>query len=702
MNVAIIFLGLLTFIVGAVLGIFVVSRNPRNRISQIFGFTALGMVGWNLTIFLLLAGIGPAYWPGKLSFSFGVLLSTGFIWFVLHFPTKTRWARGISITFGILGLILFLIPVSPWWLTYVEVVDGMITGDLHPMLFPIWTLGYLFTYFFAFAVLLVRTIRAKGVNKKRLVQVFLGFALFLFPFLLTQLVLPIGFGDFRWNNLGPVFTIFLIAFLANAIISYRLMDIRWIVGKSLGLSVIAAIVLTLVSTAFLFVSSLISEQYSLVIAALLIALTFEPITRFVNGLVSKAVNHGRYDAKKATEEVFDIVRTTGEVEELMAQLLPRFVSYFSLVEVGFVALKSKSNEVVGSKFVGLSEDVLKAMPVLTRMAKSYKYEIVEAGELKWRGEYASSAVQKKKDRDYLAQLQKLGVEIVIPLVVEGRLVGLVLFGERRLESALHSTDIAFLNLIRNGIAPAFENAAKFEEIKRLYEELAQLDRVKSEFISVVSHRFRTPLSAIRWNIESVLDAAGKSLDADSKMALSDTQNRTMFLVGTLDRLFDTLAVESGKLRLKKSTFNLKKSVEPLVKRYSALCKDRGIKINAKVTSMKVNADEKRLVSVVDTLLSNACLYTQKGEVNLRIGRKGKDLIIEVQDTGIGIPEKDKGSVYDKFFRSKNAVLTYADGQGIGLYLAKHIVGLHKGKINIVSKVGEGSTFTVTLPTGIKK
>lgn len=701
MNLAIIFLDLLMFVIGLALGIFVVSRNIKNRIVQLFGLIVIGMAGWNLTIFLLLADIGPSTLIGRLTFTFGVILLLGLNLFVFHFPFKMRGARWLSWFFIITGVLFAVIPLTPWWLTYVEIVDGMITGDLHPVLFPISTLYYLASYIFAFVVLVVRTLRARGVNRRRLSQVLIGFSLFLFPMLTTNIALP-ALGDFRFNNLGPAFAIFLIAFLANAIISYRLMDIRWIVGKSLGLSVVAAVVLTLVSTAFLFVSSLISEQYSLLIAALLIAVTFEPITKFVNNFVSKAVNHGRYDAKKATEEVFDIVRTTGEVDDLIAQLLPRFVSYFSLAQVGFVALKSNSSEVVGSKFVGLSEDVLKSMPVLTRMVKSYKYEIVESGELKWRGEYASSAVQKKKDRDYLAQLQKLGIEVVIPLVVEGRLVGLVLFGERRLESALHSSDVAFLNLIRNGIAPAFENAAKFEEIKRLYEELAQLDRVKSEFISVVSHRFRTPLSAIRWNIETVIDSAGKSLDADAKMALSDTQNRTMFLVGTLDRLFDTLAVESGKLKLKKGAFNIKKTAEPLVERYSALCKDRGIKLKAKVTSMKMNADEKRLLSVIDTLLSNACLYTQKGEVNLRIGRKNNQAVIEVQDTGIGIPEKDMGSIYDKFFRSKNAVLTYADGQGIGLYLAKHIVGLHKGKIDIVSKVNEGTTFTVTLPIGVKK
>lgn len=701
MNIAIILVELLTFIVGIVLGIFVFSRNPRNRISQIFAFTTLGMVGWNLTIFLLLAGIGPAYWPGKLSFAFGVLLSTGFIWFVFHFPTKMRWSRGLSIFFGVLGLIFFLIPVSPWWLSYVEVIDGMITGDLHPVLFPVWSLYYLFTYFFAFTVLTVRTLRAKGVDRKRLSQVLLGFALFLFPMLTTQLVLPLVFGDFRWNNLGPAFTIFLVAFLANAIINYRLMDIRWIVGKSLAFSVVSAVILWLVSTAVLFVSNLVAPEYSLMIAALLVALTFEPIVHFIDHLVSKVVNHGQYDSKKATEEVFEVVRTHGEIDSLIDELMARFVSYFSLTEVGIVAVSSQG-KLVGSKFIGMDSTVEASVDKLARMAKSYKYEIVEAGELKWRGEYSSNAVQKKKDRDYLALMQKLGVEVMIPFVVEGRFSGMMLFGKRRYDRGLRSRDIVFLNLIKSGVAPAFENAAKLEEIKRLYEELAQLDKVKSEFISVVSHRFRTPLSAIRWNVENVLDASGKTLDADSKEALFDTQNRTLFLVRTLDSLFDTLALESGKLRLKKSTFNIKKASDELVGRYAQVCKNQGLSFSAKVSSLRLNADEKRILNVLDTLFSNACMYTQDGGVDVRIGKQGSSLVIQVQDSGIGIPKKDLDSIYDKFFRSKNAVLTYADGQGLGLYLAKNVVDMHKGSIDVDSEVGEGTTITIRLPLGKTK
>ena len=131
MNQIVILLGLFTFIAGLSSGVYVFVRNPRNPVFQAFAITTLGMVGWNLTIFLLLTEIGPALLPGRLAFSFVTLIAFGLATFAFLYPTPVRHAKVLIWLNAITSAFFFSIPLWPSYLSFVMIVDGHIAGDLN-------------------------------------------------------------------------------------------------------------------------------------------------------------------------------------------------------------------------------------------------------------------------------------------------------------------------------------------------------------------------------------------------------------------------------------------------------------------------------------------------------------------------------------------------------------------------------------------
>ena len=687
---------LFTFAVSSVLGVYVFLRAPKKPIFRAFGLTILGIVGWNLSIFLLITGIGDPLIPGKLAFSFGTLLGSGFLHFAFLYPVPSRGNRAVSWILGILGTAFFIIPLLPVFVHHIEIVNGTITGDLNPTLFGLWSLYYFIVLFFTMGFLAVKTVLTKGIGRLHLSQVLLGFALFLIPSIFTNALLPLLWNDYRWNNLGPAFTIFLAMFVAHAILSYRLLDIRWVLGKSVLITVVTTIVGAILSTFYLFVSGLIVGDYALMTAGLLIAVTFEPIIHFVNKLVNRVLNHGFYDPAAAMKEIAEIERKYTDVEVLLAELLTLFDRSFSTEQIALVLFRYNTTEPLSIREKNFAS-VESSVGALATIAKAANFQILEAGELAWKQEFMAYAM-KPEEKRWLATMRKAGVEQIIPFFVDQRAVGLMVFGKRHLDRSLRNQDVDFLNTVRSTISPALENASKFEEMRRLYAELEKLDQAKTDFVGVVSHRFRTPLTAIRWSMEGAMDELPPKASSDLKMELKDTDDRALFLVRTLDQLLDTLAVESDKLALHVEKIDIKATLAKKFKEMVGPMREKGLRVTSSLAVLSAKVDPKYFLLMCENLLDNAMRYTADGgKIRCELTKEKGALVFCVKDSGIGIPKKEQEKIFEKFFRAKNGILTYTDGSGLGLYLSRHIARLHGGDITFISDEGKGATFTLTIP-----
>lgn len=233
-----------------------------------------------------------------------------------------------------------------------------------------------------------------------------------------------------------------------------------------------------------------------------------------------------------------------------------------------------------------------------------------------------------------------------------------------------------------------------------FEKLAEANRLKSEFISVVSHQLRSPLSNLKWAIELLMSGRLgeiKEKQTDYFRILKENNARMEELV---QDLLTVSRIETATLPLKKIKTSLENLIEKLISEFEPFAKASNVEIKFEkeknLPSVLLDPDQIRLV--VENLLDNAIRYIRdKGEVRISLEKKGKNLYFEIKDNGVGIPKDDQKYIFQKFFRSSNVLRYQTEGSGLGLYIAKSIVERSGGKIGFKSKENKGSTFWFTLP-----
>ncbi len=231
-----------------------------------------------------------------------------------------------------------------------------------------------------------------------------------------------------------------------------------------------------------------------------------------------------------------------------------------------------------------------------------------------------------------------------------------------------------------------------------FEKLAQANRIKSEFVGIVSHQLRSPLSNLKW-ISSLLlnDEISKEESIEYVSLVKENTERMMNLVSDL---LVVSKIQQGKIPFDKRKISLKKITEDTIETLNSLAKASNVKINLEVKGdlPKVKTDPGRIKEVIDNLLTNAIKYSNGGgKVDVTLSKEGKKVRFKVKDRGIGIPEEDQKNIFKKFFRCKNALKYQTQGTGLGLFIAKSVIEEAGGKIKFKSEKGEGSTFWFTLP-----
>jgi PAS domain S-box-containing protein len=264
------------------------------------------------------------------------------------------------------------------------------------------------------------------------------------------------------------------------------------------------------------------------------------------------------------------------------------------------------------------------------------------------------------------------------------------------------------------VSPLLDVNGKVQGVVVIFSDASrerEIDRAKSEFVSLASHQLRTPISTVAWFMEMLLSGEVGELNGKQREYLEEISRSNQRMGSMVSMLLNISRIEMGTFIIEPSVTDMEKFIDANLSPFHPLIEKKNLSVEIKTEKglPLVSADQKLLGIVMDNLLSNALSYTPSGgSIIVSATKNAKDIVIEVTDNGIGIPKSVHSKMFSKLFRADNAKEIDTDGTGIGLYISKSIVESWNGAIGFVSPVTEvinsdgkkeavGTSFFITIP-----
>jgi PAS domain S-box-containing protein len=268
---------------------------------------------------------------------------------------------------------------------------------------------------------------------------------------------------------------------------------------------------------------------------------------------------------------------------------------------------------------------------------------------------------------------------------------------RRLDENYRSLFELFTDQLGNEIS----NLYAYEEERKRAEALSEIDKAKTTFFSNISHEFRTPLTLILGPLEDSLNEFHQLSTIRQRDNIEAAHRNAVRLLRLVNSLLDFSRIEAGRVKAVLQPVDLTAKTAFLANSFRAIIEKAGLlfRVQCDTFASPVYLDNEMWEKIVLNLISNAFKYTLKGEISVTLSAQGDNAVLQVADTGVGIPEKELPRMFERFHRIENSAGRTHEGTGIGLSLVYELVKLHHGTTKVESTEGKGSTFTVSIPLG---
>lgn len=335
---------------------------------------------------------------------------------------------------------------------------------------------------------------------------------------------------------------------------------------------------------------------------------------------------------------------------------------------------------------------------------------------------------QQKAPEFKEVMEKEGFRslIDIPLIIGGKVLGVLNINARE-ENVFSERKIKLLSAFAKQMAVALQNAQLYERTQQFTQELEEkiniatgnlsraneklsqanqrleeLSQAKSEFVSIVSHELRAPLTSITGFVNLILDGETGETNDTQKEFLQIINQNSQRLITLITDLLNLSRIEAGRFKeIKTEPIELDKLVKETVLNFRTETEKKGLNLRVDLPRQPlalVKADRNQIIQVITNLMSNAIKYTPKGgQIVTEVTRVPGYLRTMVSDTGLGISKENLPHMFEKFYRTDNPKVRELTGTGLGLTITKSIVEIHGGKIWVESELGKGSNFYFTLP-----
>jgi signal transduction histidine kinase len=412
----------------------------------------------------------------------------------------------------------------------------------------------------------------------------------------------------------------------------------------------------------------------------------------------------RLQAQLPILEVSQILMSEANVVSLAQQLLAILVQQMEAERGLLLLLSEDPNELYVAAAIGLPDGTVDTAETVVKRGSTVE-GLLSEGPLVL-GTHSSAHLD--------APWEKLVVEpdatalMLMPLRTREKDVGVLGLGRlvgKRPGTSFTPTDLNLLSIVARQIAIALENTRLYAleqkrtaELARTLTQRQELDRLKDEFMQNVSHELRTPLSMILGYAEMLTSGELGDIGPKQQGAVETILQRALILKNLIENI--TAMLDNRNREPLTDLVSMSELVASTLADFGVLAQQSNLELNGQITSQVpyVLGDPEHLRKVVDNLIANALKFTPAGgTVNVSLGDTSDEVILQVTDTGIGIPGEHLERIFDRFYQVDGTTRRRHGGSGLGLALVKEIVERHGGSVAVESLVGQGSTFTVRLP-----